>query len=66
MHILAGFAVLATLIGFAFGQNTARLFVGALLGLGACAVLGILAIAVIDIQRQSMVTTKIVHMGPAR
>lgn len=66
MHLLVGAAILAALIGFAFGERSARLFVGFMLGMGAVLVLAIVTIAVIDIQRQSVVATRVIHMGPAR
>lgn len=52
MHFLIGAAVLAGLIGFAFGEAAARAFVGVLLTLAALAVLGAVGIVVIDSSRQ--------------
>ncbi len=44
MHALVGIGILAALIGFAFGERAAQLFVGVLLSIGALAVLGIVAL----------------------
>lgn len=54
MHILIGVAVLAGLIGFAFGETAARAFVGVLLALAALAVLGLVGIGIVGFSRQNV------------
>lgn len=46
MHALIGLGILAALVGFAFGERAARLFVGVVLAFGALAVLGVVALVV--------------------
>ena len=58
MHILVIAAILAGLIGFAFGERTARAFVAGLLTVGAVFVLLIVGIAVLDISRSEMQASK--------
>jgi hypothetical protein len=68
MHMLIGLAVLAVLTGFAFGMNTARAFVGALLSFVALGALMIIGIAAVDIIRQEreLPASNSVQMGSSR
>lgn len=64
VHILAGVAVIAFLVAFAFGKTPARVFVAGVLGIGAAVVLLIIFIAAVDINRQSNAKPHpVVHMG---
>ncbi len=53
------------LLAFAFGENFARFFIGALLGLAATFILGLIGLTVLDMSRQDL-RPQTVHMGPAR
>lgn len=62
MHFLLGIAILAALVAYAFGPVAARVFVGAVLGIGAFAVVGfvtIVAMKILDDDRVAQPT--IVH-----
>jgi len=48
MHILVAIVAIAGFIAYVFGETTARAFVGAMLGLGAAAVLMTLALVILD------------------
>lgn len=64
VHVLAGVAVIAFFIAFAFGKAPARVFVAGVLGIGAAVALFIIFIAAVDINRQSSVKPPaVVHMG---
>lgn len=61
MHILIGAAMLAGLIGFAFGETAARAFVGLLLAVGAFAIVGLISIALLDSNRQEAQRAEVVR-----
>ena len=52
MHFLAGLAILATAIGYVFGETAARAFVGVLLGFGALVVMMAVSIGLVGFGRQ--------------
>jgi len=54
MHVIAAIGFISGLMWFAFGLGAARAFVGAILVLGALAVLILVGIAATDIHRQSV------------
>jgi len=51
VHFLIAIGIIAALIGFAFGENAARAFVGVLLGVGALAILGVISLGIIGLSR---------------
>ena len=59
MHILIATGILAALVGFAFGENAARVFVGVALAGLALFVLGIVGLVVLDSSRQRVTGTGI-------
>lgn len=67
MHTLVVIGVIATAIGFAFGEGVARIFVGGLLAVAALFVLLIAYIAVLDNNRQvAQARLPAVHYGAAK
>lgn len=68
MHILIGIGVLAGLLAFAFGQKAARVFVGAVLALGALLALAVCVIVMSDTRQaaQPIMVKQHVASVPAR
>lgn len=61
MHLVFIIGSIAASIGYVFGEHAARMFVAALLGVGALAVCGLIVLVACDMNRPPRTTT--VHMG---